>query len=120
MLFRSRLFGWFVENGDGTARDAAGDDGGTTVPGQLVAVAGIYVQIVIHHERGCWVHDLVVDEAHRGDGHGEALLDALGEWADERDCAHVALVCAADNDEAAAFYEHVGMETFGTVYEAGI
>jgi hypothetical protein len=40
---------------------------------------------VIHHERGCWVHDLVVDEAHRGDGHGEALLDALGEWADERD-----------------------------------
>jgi len=101
-----RLLGRFAEPEDPDAEE-----------GSLVAVAGVYVQTVLHHERSCWVHDLVVDEAHRGEGYGEALLAALEDWADERDCAHVALVCAADNDEAAAFYEGIGMETFGTVYE---
>lgn len=104
-----RLLGWYR----GTATE--GDDGETE--GTLLAVAGVYVQTVVHHERGCWVHDLVVDEAHRGEGHGEAFLAALQDWADDRDCAHLALVCAADNEDAARFYEDAGMETFGTVYE---
>ncbi|AGN01428.1 GCN5-like N-acetyltransferase [Salinarchaeum sp. Harcht-Bsk1] len=106
-----RLLGWFAKatGGDADARGASAES--------LVAVAGVYVQTVVHHERSLWIHDLVVDEAHRGEGHGEALLDALETWGETRDCDHVALVCAADNDEAAAFYEHVGMEPFGTVYE---
>jgi len=107
-----RLLGWFVaDGGDATTAGTARE---------LVAVAGVYVQTVIHHERGLWVHDFVVDEAHRGEGHGEALLAALEDWGGARDCEHVALVCAVDNDEAAAFYEGVGMDDFGTVYETDL
>lgn len=99
-----RPFGWYVDDADEEAET-------------LVAVAGVYVQTVLHHERSLWVHDFVVDEAHRGEGHGAVLLEALERWGDERDCGHVALACVADNDEAARFYEHVGMEAFGTIYE---
>lgn len=86
----------------------------------FVAVAGCYCQTVIHHERGLWVHDLVVDEAHRGEGYGRALFESLEDWAAERDCAHVALVCANDNDEAHAFYDAVGTEPFGQVLESEV
>lgn len=82
-----------------------------------MGVAGVNVQTAIHHERSLWIHDFVVDEAHRDEGYGEAMLAALEDRGDELGCDHVALVCATDNDEAAAFYEHVGMEAFGTVYE---
>jgi len=41
---------------------------------ELVAVAGLSIQRVLHHRRHAWVHDFVVDEAHRGEGHGAALL----------------------------------------------
>ncbi|WP_248517534.1 GNAT family N-acetyltransferase [Salinarchaeum laminariae] len=109
-----RLLGLFV---DSDPADGATDDADTADESTLVAVAGVYVQTVIHHERSLWVHDFVVDEAHRGEGHGEGLLAALETWGERRDCDNLALVCTADNDEAAAFYEHVGMEPFGTVYE---
>jgi len=98
-----RLLGWVEAS-------AAGDE-------RLLAVAGVYVQTVLHHERGCWIHDFVVDEAHRSEGHGEAFLAGIEDWAHGRDCEHVALACVADNADAASFYEHVGMEAFGTVYE---
>ncbi|MFC7154434.1 hypothetical protein ACFQPA_03065 [Halomarina halobia] len=32
-----------------------------------VAVVGVSVRSVLHHERHVWVHDLVVDEANRGE-----------------------------------------------------
>lgn len=83
----------------------------------LVGVAGLYCQVVLHHERTGWIHDLVVDEPRRGEGYGEALLDAATEWARERGCETVALVSALDNDEATRFYEDVGMERFGHVFE---
>jgi GNAT superfamily N-acetyltransferase len=109
-----RLLGWFVESSSVLCDGAA--------PGRdrLVAVAGVFVRTVLHHERSLWVHDLVVDEAHRGEGHGEAFLDALEAWGERRDCDHLALACAADNDRAAAFYESAGMEPFGTVYETDL
>lgn len=101
-----RLFGRFVEADGGTAGDE-----------RLVAVAGVSAQTVLHHERGCWVHDLVVDEPHRGEGHGEALLADLEDWARQRDCAHLALACVSDNEDALAFYDAVGLERFGRVLE---
>lgn len=97
-----RALGRFVETDDGDA---------------LVAVAGVYVQTVLHHERTCWVHDFVVDEAHRGEGHGAALVADLVDWARDRDCEHLALACVPDNGEALAFYDAVGFETFGHVLE---
>ena len=84
---------------------------------ELVAVAGISVQRVLHHRRHAWIHDLVVDEAHRGEGYGAEFLFWIEEWADERDCEYVALANVLDNDDALAFYEDNGMERWGYVVE---
>jgi GNAT superfamily N-acetyltransferase len=109
-----QLLGWFVESSSVLC------DGAAPGRGRLVAVAGVFVQPVLHHERSLWVQDLVVAEAHRGEGHGEAFLSAIETWGRRRDCDHLALACAADNDRAAAFYESAGMEAFGTVYESDL
>ena len=71
-----RLFGLYEFNGD---EDGATADGaGATVDrSSLVAVAGVSVQRVLHHERHLWVHDFVVDEPRRGEGFGCELLDWL-------------------------------------------
>lgn len=82
-------------------------EGKTTAYQEFVAVAGIPVQRALHHRRHAWIHDIVVDEAHRGEGHGATLLAWIEEWADKRDCEYVAL----------ASYEDNGMETWGYVVE---
>lgn len=106
-----RLFGLYESAGDtdGGAGDA--DDLA------LVAVAGVSIQRILHHERHLWIHDFVVDEARRGEGFGRELLDWLDEWARERDCEHVSLACWVQNDEGRAFYESQGLETWGHVME---
>ncbi|QPV61289.1 GNAT family N-acetyltransferase [Halosimplex litoreum] len=83
----------------------------------LVAVAGVSVQRVLHHERHCWVHDFVVDEPRRGEGLGSELLDRVSEWARDRDCEHLSLACRAGNDEGREFYESEGLDAWGAVLE---
>ena len=85
--------------------------------GELRAVAGISVQRVLHHVRHAWVHDLVVDEAHRSRGYGADLLAFVEEWAEERDCEYVALATIAGNDDALRFYEDEGYERWGNVVQ---
>jgi len=108
-----RLFGCFVETDGESAEsdDHAGRDE------ELVAVAGISVKRVLHHARHAWIHDLVVDEAHRGRGHGAELLSAGKSWAEERDCQHVALAVRDGNGAALDFYESEGMDEWGSVVE---
>lgn len=84
---------------------------------ELVAVAGVSIQRVLHHRRHAWIHDLVVDEPLRGQGYGTALLAWLEDWARDRDCEYVALANVLDNDEGLAFYEREGMERWGYVVE---
>ncbi len=84
---------------------------------ELVAVAGVSVQRVLHHARHAWVHDFVVDEAHRGQGVGSELLAAVEDWATERDCEYVALAVRDGNVAAEAFYEDNGVERWGAVME---
>jgi GNAT superfamily N-acetyltransferase len=100
-----RLFGLFVE-ADSSSRTE-----------ELVAVAGISVQRVLHHARHAWVHDFVVDEAHRGQGYGAELLSFVESWAEERDCEYVGLAVVDGNDDALDFYEGEGMEEWGSVVE---
>lgn len=83
-----------------------GDDG------TLLAVAGVVVQTNLYHGRHAWVHDLVVDEPERGQGHGGRLLSWLFEWADERDCSCVELASGLWRDEAHRFYEDLDMEKY--------
>ncbi|UPV73130.1 GNAT family N-acetyltransferase [Halorussus limi] len=90
---------------------------GLVADGSLVAVAGISVQRVLHHARHAWIHDFVVDEAHRGESYGADLLGFVESWADDRDCEYVALAVRDGNDDALAFYESEGMDRWGHVVE---
>lgn len=98
-------------------RADAGDHGVERDPATPLAVAGVSVQSVLHHARHAWVHDFVVTEPARGEGVGAALLDAVEDWARERDCEYVALAVRDGNDAASAFYEAEGMTDWGRVYE---
>ncbi|WP_436928509.1 GNAT family N-acetyltransferase [Halosimplex halobium] len=108
-----RLFGLYETDGAHGADDGPEATGGET----LVAVAGVSVQRVLHHERHLWVHDFVVDEPRRGEGYGTELLDWLEEWARDRDCENLALACRAGNDAGREFYESRELEVWGQVLE---
>lgn len=85
--------------------------------GTLVGVLGVSVQRVLHHARHAWVHDIVVTESRRGEGHGAALLSFVESWAGERGCEYVALANRLENEAALEFYEREGMESWGYVVE---
>ncbi|MFC6961349.1 GNAT family N-acetyltransferase [Halocatena marina] len=105
-------------------RSWAEEDGyrlfGLHVDGTLVGVVGISIQRVLHHTRHVWVHDLVIDEAHRSNGYGTQLLSFVAEWAREHDCEYVALAGRLGNEEARQFYESNGMVRWGHVFETEI
>lgn len=84
---------------------------------ELVAVAGVSVQRVLHHVRHAWIHDLVVDEPRRSEGFGAELLEHLESWARERGCEYLTLASALDNESALSFYEDNGMDRWGYVVE---
>ena len=108
---REFVDGWFEEEAYtpfGLYRE------GEDVP---VAVVGVSVQRVLHHVRHAWIHDLVVDEAHRGEGYGSELIEFVERWARERDCEYVALALVEGNDDAERFYEDCDMERWGHVVE---
>ncbi|PSP55718.1 N-acetyltransferase [Halobacteriales archaeon QS_1_67_19] len=102
-------------------RSWADEDGyrlfGLLVDGELVGVVGVSIQWVLHHVRHAWVHDFVVDEPRRGQGHGARLLSFVESWAEARDCEYVALAVRAGNEAALDFYEREGMERWGHVLE---
>ena len=83
----------------------------------LVAVAGVSIQRVLHHVRHAWIHDFVVDEPYRGEGNGAALLAWVEDWARERDCEYVALACTDENDAGREFYEAQELAVWGQVME---
>lgn len=55
-----------------------------------------------------FIHDLLVSENGRGNGVGEALLDAAIEWLGERGMPRVVLGTAAQNDNARRLFERRG------------
>lgn len=54
----------------------------------------------------CWVSELVVDEAARGEGCGRALMEAVIAWARLSGAAEVTLATSRADD----FYGHLGYE----------
>ncbi|WP_045822076.1 ribosomal protein S18-alanine N-acetyltransferase [Williamsia herbipolensis] len=60
----------------------------------------------------CEIHTIAVDPAHRGAGHGAALMAAMLEVADSHG-AEVFLEVRTDNDVAIDMYRHNGFEQMG-------
>jgi GNAT superfamily N-acetyltransferase len=87
---------------------------------ELVAVAGVQVQSLLHHRRGAWLLDLVVDEPRRGEGHGAAMLDFVESWARERDCEYVALASPLDKESVHDFYDDQDYDRWGHVVETDV
>lgn len=110
-----RLFGLYE-----TDEESSVERDDVTDSETLVAVAGVSIQRVLHHERHLWVHDFVVDEQRRGEGFGGELLEWLDAWARGRGCENLALACVADNGEARSFYESRGLDVWGHVMEREI
>ncbi|MFD1588253.1 GNAT family N-acetyltransferase [Halorientalis brevis] len=80
--------------------------------GDIRALAGVVIETNMYHGKHAWVHELVVDEPHRGNGHGGELLSWVASWADSKDCSCVELASGHWRDEAHAFYEQEGMEKY--------
>lgn len=93
---------------------------GRFADGELVGVAGVQVQSLLHHRRGAWLVDLVVDESQRGEGHGSVLLDFVESWAAERDCEYVALASPLAKEGVHDYYDAQGYEQWGYVIETGV
>ena len=61
-----------------------------------------------HGKPGIYLEDLFVEPAHRGKGHGKALLVALAKLAIERDCARVEWSVLNWNEPSIQFYQSLG------------
>jgi GNAT superfamily N-acetyltransferase len=79
---------------------------------EIRALAGVAVGVNLYHGKHVWIHDLVVDEPHRGEGYGSRLLAWVEDWAEARDCTVVELASGLWRDEAHEFYEQNGMERY--------
>jgi len=93
---------------------------GGFVEGDLVGVAGLVVQRVLHHERHLWLYDLVVDEQHRENGYGTDLLAAVEAWADDHDCETVALASPLEKEGVHEYYESRDYERWGYLFETSL
>jgi len=73
------------------------------------AVAGFRISENLAWGRFLYVDDLVTDGAHRGEGHGAALLTWLIERAREAGCDELHLDSGVDRADAHRFYEGHGL-----------
>lgn len=60
------------------------------------------------------VHNLAVVEAHRGEGLGALMLDALLVWCESRHASAIMLEVRADNESAQSLYASRGFHTIAT------
>ena len=65
------------------------------------------------------VHDIAVDPAYRGQGVGQALLDALERHAQEIGCCKLTLEVLSGNHVAQRSYQHFGFEQYALSAETG-
>src|SRR5262245_3051301 len=87
------------------------------VDGDVVGVVHLQVTPALERERPAGkLGALVVDEAHRRQGIGRVLFDAVEQEARLRGCELIYLTTAERRDAAHAFYERLGLEYVGRRY----
>jgi GNAT superfamily N-acetyltransferase len=85
--------------------------------GQVVGLGHLQVSPTLERERpAARIGALIVDETHRGQGVGRALVQALEDEARLRGCGLLFLTTGAQRDDAHTFYERVGFEQTGRRY----
>jgi len=55
--------------------------------------------------------DLVIDEAHRNEGHGSRVVERVEDLARERGCDHLKVACEWNNEDARRFYRDAGFRS---------
>jgi GNAT superfamily N-acetyltransferase len=84
------------------------------VDDEVVGLAQLHVSPTIEHEQpAAKMSALVVDERHRGEGIGRALVEAMEAEARARRCVLLFLTTSARREDAHEFYRRVGMEESG-------
>ena len=78
--------------------------------GQVVAVAGFRIYHMLFSGKTLYVDDLVTDDAHRSQGHGELLLQWLVARARESGCQTFSLDSGVQRARAHRFYFMQGMK----------
>ena len=85
--------------------------------GRAVGLAHLQVTPELERDRpAAKIGALIVDAAHRRDGVGRALVEAVEAEARSRGCGVLFLTAAASRDDAHVFYERVGFEQTGRRY----
>ena len=80
----------------------------TLVNGEVAAVAGFDLGEALPWGKHLYVYDLVTDEAHRSQGHGEALLEFLKTYALKHGCKLLHLDSGVQRFKAHKFYLREG------------
>jgi GNAT superfamily N-acetyltransferase len=81
---------------------------------EVVGLAHLQVTPAIEYDRpAAKIGALVVDDSHRGEGIGRALVEALEAEARARGCALLFLTTSARRNDAHEFYRRVGLEETG-------
>jgi GNAT superfamily N-acetyltransferase len=82
---------------------------------EVVGLAHLHASPTIEYERpAAKIGALVVDESHRGEGIGRALVEAMEAEARARRCVLLFLTTAVRREDAHAFYRRVGLEETGS------
>jgi GNAT superfamily N-acetyltransferase len=80
----------------------------------VVGFAQLHVSPAIEYEQpAAKLSALVVEESHRGQGIGRALVESMEAEARARRCALLFLTTAAGREDAHEFYRRVGLEETG-------
>jgi GNAT superfamily N-acetyltransferase len=87
------------------------------VEGKIAGVAHLQVTPALErHTPVARIGALIVDEAHREQGIGRALVEALEVEARLRGCELLYVTTSDRRDDARAFYERLGLEATGRRY----
>ena len=85
--------------------------------GQVVGLAHLQVTPAIEYDRpAAKIAALAVDESHRGEGIGRALVEEVEREARARGCGLLYLTTAELRSDAHAFYDRIGLEHTGRRY----
>jgi GNAT superfamily N-acetyltransferase len=80
---------------------------GAWLDGELVGITHFLIHVQTTAPDACYLEDLFTAPAARGQGIGRALINAVAEWAAERDCGRVYWHTAESNATARLLYDKV-------------